>query len=161
MAGFTIQATRSHTRLVSREACRRAAVKPKPARMSLYSPARLRRAEAGAGLQPCQTGEPRGPLPSGGNSAAKPHVSLRPCAAPPRRSGCRALALPDRRAARPVAERRPWGRKRRKREAHCRVFPERLSYLYAPARLRRAEAGAGLQPCLMVPSGLKRGSFSR
>ena len=27
-----------------------------------------------------QTGEPRGLLPSGGDSAAKPHVSLRPCA---------------------------------------------------------------------------------
>ena len=31
-----------------------------------------------------QTGEPRGLLPSGGDFAAKPHVSLRPCAAPPR-----------------------------------------------------------------------------
>ena len=53
-----------------------------------------------------QTREPRGPLPSGGKTPAKPHVPLCPCAAPPRRSGCRALALPDRRAARPVDERR-------------------------------------------------------
>ncbi len=27
-----------------------------------------------------QTGEPRGPLPSGGKTSAKLHVSLRPCA---------------------------------------------------------------------------------
>ena len=33
-----------------REACCRAAVKPRPTRMSLYAPARPRRAEAGAGL---------------------------------------------------------------------------------------------------------------
>ena len=31
----------------------------------------------------------------------------------------------DRRAARPVAERRHWGRKRRKREVLCRAFPKR------------------------------------
>ena len=52
---------------------------------------------------------------------------------------------PDRRAARPVAERRPWGRKRRKREALCRVFPKRHTYLYSP-RAKGAEWGAGALP---------------
>ena len=56
----------SPARPASREARCRAAVKPRPSRMSLYAPARLHRAEV----------------------------------------GCRALALPDRRAARPIAERR-------------------------------------------------------
>ena len=51
----------------------------------------------------------------------------------------------DRRAARPVAERRPWGRKRRKREALCRVFPKRHTYLYSP-RAKGAEWGAGALP---------------
>ena len=45
------------------------------------------------------------------------------------------------RAARPVAERRPWGRKRREREAIRRAFPKRHTYLYSPARLRRAVRG--------------------
>ena len=44
-------------------------------------------------------------------------------------------ATPDRRAARPVAERRPWGRKRQKREAFRRAFLERLAYLYIPRAL--------------------------
>ena len=118
-----------------------------------------------------QTGEPRGPLPSGGKTPAKPHVPLCPCAAPPRRSGCRALALPDRRAARPVAERRQnpgqpacpsmplhgsaaqkWVQgfspaRPASRKARCRAAvkprPTCMS-LYAPARLHRAEVGAGL-----------------
>ena len=81
--------------IASREACRRAAVKPRPTCMSLYAPARLRRAEVGAGLQPCQTGEPPGPWPSGGKTQASSHVPLCPCTAPPRRSGCRASALLD------------------------------------------------------------------
>ena len=50
----------------------------------------------------------------------------------------------DPRAARSVAERRPWGRKRRKHEALRRAFPERHTYLYAPARRSRTERGAGL-----------------
>ena len=50
-------------------------------------------------------------------------------------------------AASPVAERRSWGRKRRKNEALRRAFPERHTYLYAPARRSRTERGAGLQPC--------------
>ena len=37
----------NHTRPASREACRRAAVKPRPTRMSLYAPARHRRAVRG------------------------------------------------------------------------------------------------------------------
>ena len=53
MAVFSIQLAGSYTRPASREACCRAAVKPRPSRMSLYAPARLRRAEVGAGLQPC------------------------------------------------------------------------------------------------------------
>ena len=62
----------------------------------------------------------------------------------PKGAGWGQGALPLARAARPVAERRPWGRKRRKREAFRRAFPERHAYLYTPARHRRAEAGAGL-----------------
>ena len=39
----------NHTRPASRETFRRAAVKPRPTRMSLYAPARLRRAVRGKG----------------------------------------------------------------------------------------------------------------
>ena len=49
MAVFSIQLTGSHTKPASREACRRAAVKPRPTRMSLYAPARHRRAVRGKG----------------------------------------------------------------------------------------------------------------
>ena len=55
------------------------------------------------------------------------------------------------RAARPVAERRPWGRKRRKHEAFRRAFPERHTYLHSPARLWRAVRGAGIQSLRGVP----------
>ena len=47
MAVYAIQAAGSRTRPASREACRRAAVKPRPTRMSLYAPARHRRAVRG------------------------------------------------------------------------------------------------------------------
>ena len=43
------QLTGNHTRPASREACRRAAVKPRPTFMSPYAPARLWRAVRGAG----------------------------------------------------------------------------------------------------------------
>ena len=49
---------------------------------------------------PHQTGEPRGPLPSGGNSAAKPHVALCPCAPAPRRVQGFSPARPATREAR-------------------------------------------------------------
>ena len=62
-------------------------------------------------------------------------------------------STPDRRAARSVAERRPWGRKRRKREAFRRAFPERHASLHNPARLRRAVRGAGGHP---LPQPLAR-----
>ena len=41
-------------RPASREACRRAAVKPRPIRMSPYAPARYSRAEMGAGHRPAR-----------------------------------------------------------------------------------------------------------
>ena len=44
--------TGNHTRPASREACRRAAVKPRPTFMSPYAPARLWRAVRGAGAPP-------------------------------------------------------------------------------------------------------------
>ena len=60
----------------------------------------------------------------------------------------------DPRAARPVAERRPWGRKRRKHEALRRAFPERHTYLYAPARRSRTEGCRALAlPRGPLPSG--------
>ena len=46
------QLTGNHTRPASREACRRAAVKPRPTFMSPYAPARLWRAVRGAGAPP-------------------------------------------------------------------------------------------------------------
>ena len=55
-------------------------------------------------VEPHQTGEPRGPLPSGGKTSAKSLFLYAPARL--RSDGCRGLALPDRRAARPVAERR-------------------------------------------------------
>ena len=73
--------------------------------------------------KPYQTGEPRGLSPSGGKTPAKPHVSLRPCA----------HSAQSERGSAP--ERRPWGRKRRKREAFRRAFLERLAYLYIPRAL--------------------------
>ena len=50
MAVCTRQRTGNCTRPASRGTCRATAVKPRPIRMSLYAPARPRRAEAGAGL---------------------------------------------------------------------------------------------------------------
>ena len=44
----------NHTRPASREARRRAAVKPRPIRMSPYAPARYSRAEMGAGHRPAR-----------------------------------------------------------------------------------------------------------
>ena len=49
---FLIQVTWSYTRPASRGTCRATAVKPRPSRMSLYAPARLRRAVRGAGGHP-------------------------------------------------------------------------------------------------------------
>ena len=89
--------------------------------------------------KPHQTGEPRGLSPSGGNSAAKPFSLEYPRALWARCGVQGGHPLP--RAARPVAERRPWGRKRREREALCRAFPKRPTYLYSPARPRRAVRG--------------------
>ena len=53
-------------------------------------------------------------------------------------------AAPDPPAVAPVVPRRPWVRKRQKREALRRAFPERLAFLYSPARpLGRAVRDAG------------------
>ena len=49
-AAFSIQLAGKHTSPASREACCRAAVKPRPTGISLYAPARQSRAEMGAGL---------------------------------------------------------------------------------------------------------------
>ena len=57
---------------------------------------------------PHQTGEPRGPSPSGGKTPAKPHIPLRPCAPkarsskgakPPSREACRRAAVERSQAA--------------------------------------------------------------
>ena len=84
----------------------------------------------------CPLREPRGPLPSGGKTPAKPHVSLRPCA----------HSAQSERGSAP--ERRPWGRKRRKREAFRRAFLERLAYLYIPRALWARSGVQGVTPCL-------------
>ena len=75
--------------------------------------------------------------PSSREACCRAAVSPQPsrisleCPAPYGRGvGCRGSPP----AARPVAERRSWGRKRRKHEAFRRVFPERHAYLYIPAR---------------------------
>ena len=52
MAAFSIRLAGNYTRPASREACRRAAVKPRPSRMSPEYPARLWRAVRGAGGHP-------------------------------------------------------------------------------------------------------------
>ena len=52
MAVFAVQLAGIRTRPASREACRRAAVIPQPSRMSLYAPARRRRAVRGQGALP-------------------------------------------------------------------------------------------------------------
>ena len=52
MAVCTRQQTGNRTKPVSREARCRAAVKTRPSHMSLYDPARLRRAVRGAGALP-------------------------------------------------------------------------------------------------------------
>ena len=52
MAVYAMQLAGSRTRPASREACRRAAVKPRPAFMSPEHPARLWRAVRGAGVLP-------------------------------------------------------------------------------------------------------------
>ena len=72
----------NHTRPASREARRRAAVKPRPSSMSASHEARCRMAAFSIQQtrKPHQTGEPRGLLPSGGKTPAKPHIPLRPCA---------------------------------------------------------------------------------
>ena len=49
MAAFSLHQTGNHTSPASREACRRAAVKPRPTVMSPEHPARQRRAVRGAG----------------------------------------------------------------------------------------------------------------
>ena len=88
MAVFTRQQTGSRTR---------AAVTPRPSRMSLYTPARLQRAVRGQGVLPLvramrpiaewrsmlctkqgTTPDPRGPSPSSGKTPAKPHVPRTP-----------------------------------------------------------------------------------
>ena len=52
-------------------------------------------------MKPCQTREPRGPLPSGGNSAAN-LLSLKRPAHKARSPGCRTLSLPSGRLFRPA-----------------------------------------------------------
>ena len=52
MAVFAVQLAGICTRPASREACRRAAVKPRPSCMSPYAPARRGRAVRGAGALP-------------------------------------------------------------------------------------------------------------
>ena len=61
-----------HTKQASRETRCRAAVKPRPSSMSVEHPPRPM--GAGGVKGHCPLCEPRGPLPSGGNSAAKSHV---------------------------------------------------------------------------------------
>ena len=52
VAAYLSQPTGNHTRPASREACRRAAVKPRPTGMSHEHPARQRRAVRGKGYYP-------------------------------------------------------------------------------------------------------------
>ncbi len=101
MAVCTGQPAGIHTRPASRGTRRATAVKPRPSRMSPYTPARPWHAVWGQGHcplrkprdllssgglyrptsgNPHQTGEPRGLSPSGGKTPAKPNVFLRPCA---------------------------------------------------------------------------------
>ena len=86
-AVFSIQLTGNHTRPASREACRRAAVKPRPSRMSPYTPARPWRAVRGQGALPLA-------------QATRPSVEWRSVPANQRES------TPDRRAVAPVVPRR-------------------------------------------------------
>ncbi len=85
-----------------------------------------------------QTREPWHQSCHGGNcsQAVFPRVPTRPTGAV---WGAGGHPLP--RAAMPVAEWRPWGRMRREREALRRAFPKRHTYLYSPARQRRAVRG--------------------
>ena len=106
MAVFSIQLAGNHTEPASREACCRAAVTPQPSRISLECPAPYGRGVGCRGSPPAasheacrrmavfsiqqtrkphQSGEPRGPSPSGGKTPAKPHIPLRPCAPKARR----------------------------------------------------------------------------
>ena len=142
MAVFPVQLAVCRTRPASRGTCRATAVKPRPTCV-LSSAPRPMGAVWGAGGHPLlramrpvaewrsflfnwrfTTPNPRGPLPSGGNSAANPHVSRVPRAlrarcgvqgSPPAASHearCRMAVFPVQlavyhtRPARPVAERR-------------------------------------------------------
>ena len=53
------QLTGNHTRPASREALRRAAVKPRPSSMSPYAPARIARSPGSRGAAPCASREAR------------------------------------------------------------------------------------------------------
>ena len=79
MAVYAMQAAGSRTMPASREACRRAAVKPRLTGFPPSSPAPIGRG-VGCRVSPCQTREPRGLSPSGGNSAANLLSHERPCA---------------------------------------------------------------------------------
>ena len=57
MAVFPCQLTRSWTRPASREACCRAAVKPRPTGISPYAPARIARSLGSRGTAPCASRE--------------------------------------------------------------------------------------------------------
>ena len=143
MAVFSTQLSRNHTRPASRGTCRATAVTPQPSRFPSKSPAPYGRGVGCRGSPPAR--EPWHLSCHGGNSAAKP-FSLEKSRALWARCGVQGVT-PCPRAARPVAERRPWGRKRRKREALRRAFPERLAFLYSPARPSgRAVRGAGVLP---------------
>ena len=162
MAVFPSQLARSHTRPASREArCRAATLGMKAAETRGPLPSVSRApylSVCPCAAEPHREGcralaLPRGLSPSGGlgdesagnarPSAERFQSAILICM--PLRGGAAQRGVQGfSPAARPVAERRPWGRKRRKREAFRRAFPERHTYLYAPARRSRTERGAGL-----------------
>jgi len=98
-AVLSIQLTGSHTRPASREACRRAAVKPRPTCFPSSTPAPCGR---GVGCRALALQKA-----SGKSNPRWPCLrAMRPVAEWRSESAKRQGATPDRRAARPVAERR-------------------------------------------------------
>ena len=96
-------------------------------------------------MKPCQTREPRGPLPSGGNSAAN-LLSLKCPARIARSPGCRTLSLPSGRLFRPALMKPCQTREPRGLLPSGGNSAANLLSLKRPARIARSPGCRGTAP---------------
>ena len=175
MAVWTRQQTGSRARPASREALRRAAVKPRPSSMSPYAPARTARSPGSRGTAPCASHEAHRRMAvwtrqqTGSRARPASREALRRAAVKPRPSSmspyapARTARSPGSRGTAPCASHEAhrrmavWARQQTGsrarpasrealRRAAVKPRPSSMSP-YAPARTARSPGSRGTAPC--------------